>query len=58
MKDIYTMTTKIVQAFQAIIDLHFGDESDSRKSDLLDGMIDEVLSKEIYKSIGLSCEMV
>ena len=45
------MTTKIVQAFQAIIDLHFSDESDSRKSDLLDGMIDEVISKGIYKSI-------
>ena len=44
-------TTKIVQALEAIIELHFNDESDEYKADLLDGMIDEILRKEIYKSI-------
>ena len=45
------MATKVVQAFQAIIDLHFGGESDDRKADLLDEMIDTVVDKGIYKSI-------
>ena len=46
------MATKILQAFRAIIELHFGGESEDRKAQLLDGMIDEVtLVKGIYKSI-------
>ena len=45
------MATKVVQAFQAIIDLHFGGESDDRKAHLLEQMIDTVVDKGIYKSI-------
>ena len=45
------MTTKIVQALEAIIELHFNNESADYKADLLDGMIDEILRKEIYKAI-------
>ena len=41
------MTTKIVQAFQTIIDLHFGEESDDRKAHLLDEMIDTVVDKDL-----------
>tara|TARA_B100001094_G_scaffold115442_1_gene111398 strand:+ start:189 stop:767 length:579 start_codon:yes stop_codon:yes gene_type:complete len=44
-------TTKIVQALEAVIELHFNERSDEEKSDLLDGIIDEILRKEIYKSI-------
>ena len=45
------MTTKVIQAFQAIIELHFGGESDDRKAHLLDEMIDTVVDKGIYKAI-------
>ena len=45
------MTTKIVQALEAIIEFHFDDRSDEHKADLLDDMIDEILRKEIYKAI-------
>ena len=40
------MTTKIVQALEAIIEFHFDDRSDEHKADLLDDMIDEILRKE------------
>tara|TARA_B100001094_G_scaffold230455_1_gene225112 strand:+ start:90 stop:488 length:399 start_codon:yes stop_codon:yes gene_type:complete len=45
------MTTKIVQAFEAIIEKQFDHLSDEDKADLLDGWIDLVLEKEIYKAI-------
>ena len=45
------MTTKIVQAFQAIIEKQFDHLSDEDKADLLDGWIDLVLKEDIYKAI-------
>ena len=45
------MTTKVVQAFEAIINKQYPDLSDEDKANLLDGWIDIVLEEQIYVSI-------